>query len=104
MQQKSPFCDGNGTVVATETDGSRLSVLAKQPLDFLTRTDEGNFTVTHSDIVWTVVSILSRIVSILLNINLAYYYYRKGKVDYFIWTTCGIVVPGIVTSTLTVYM
>ncbi|XP_065084629.1 XK-related protein 6 [Ochlerotatus camptorhynchus] len=105
MQQKStPYCDGNGTTTATETDGSRLSVLAKQPLDFLTRTDEGNFTVTHSDIVWTVISILSRIVSILLNINLAYDYYRKGKVDYFIWTTCGIVVPGIVTSTLTVYM
>ncbi|XP_021694833.1 XK-related protein 6 [Aedes aegypti] len=105
MQEKpaSLYCDGNGSP-NTETDGSRLSVLAKQPLDFLTRTDERNFTVTNSDIVWTVVSILSRIVSILLNINLAYDYYRKGKVDYFIWTTCGIVVPGIVTSTLTVYM
>ncbi|XP_029708268.2 XK-related protein 6 [Aedes albopictus] len=106
MQEKLPtaYCDGNGSPTNTETDGSRLSVLAKQPLDFLTRTDERNFTVTNSDIVWTVVSILSRIVSILLNINLAYDYYRKGKVDYFIWTTCGIVVPGIVTSTLTVYM
>ncbi|XP_062533957.1 XK-related protein 6-like [Armigeres subalbatus] len=108
MQDKSDsYSNGNGTprsTTATETDGSRLSVLAKQPLDFLTRTDEGNFTVTNSDIVWTVVSIISRIVSILLNINLAYDYYRKGKVDYFIWTTCCIIIPGIVTSALMVYM
>ncbi|XP_055599604.1 XK-related protein 6 [Uranotaenia lowii] len=96
-------CDGTANE-GTETDGSRLSVMAKQPLDFLTRTDEGNFTVTNSDIVWTVISILSRIVSILLNINLAYDYYRKGKMDYFIWTTCGILIPGLVTTTLTVYM
>ncbi|XP_058444852.1 XK-related protein 6 [Malaya genurostris] len=109
MQQKtqppSPSsCNGRGSVTNTETDGSRLSNMAKQPLEFLTRTDEGNFTVTNSDIVWTVISILSRIVSIFLNINLAYDYYRKGKIDYFIWTTCCIVIPGCVTSALTVYM
>ncbi|XP_053696404.1 XK-related protein 6 [Sabethes cyaneus] len=93
-----------GSIVNTETDGSRLSIIAKQPLDFLTRTDEGNFTVTNSDLIWSGMSILSRIISIALNINLAYDYYRKGKMDYFIWTTCGILIPGVVTVTLTTYM
>ncbi|XP_055526132.1 XK-related protein 6 [Wyeomyia smithii] len=104
MQSSPTSCNGRGSVATTEIDGSRLSVMAKQPLDFLTRTDEGNFTVTNSDILWTAISIFSRIVSVLLNINLAYDYYRKGKIDYFIWTTCGILIPGLVTMTLTVYM
>lgn len=60
--------------------------------------------VTGSDIFWTVVSILGRVVSIILTINLALDYYRHGRTDYFIWTLCCFLIPVVITMFLQLNM
>lgn len=76
----------------TETDGARdrvsgiLDTLSASPKD-------EDFIVTKSDIFWIVTSILGRVVSIVLTINLALDYYRHERKDYFIWTMCCFLIP-----------
>lgn len=53
--------------------------------------------VTYFDIFWTFISIIGRVISVLLNINLALSYFRNGQQEYFIWTTLCIAIPACVT-------
>lgn len=53
--------------------------------------------VTYFDIFWTFISIIGRVISVLLNINLAMTYYANGKQEYFIWTSLCILIPASIT-------
>lgn len=81
----------------TETDSiSRgrvsgfLNTLGASPKD-------EDFVITKSDIFWTVISILGRVLSIILTINLAVDYYLHGRINYFIWTLCCFLIPMLIT-------
>ncbi|XP_053949548.1 uncharacterized protein LOC128857802 isoform X3 [Anastrepha ludens] len=55
-------------------------------------------TVSYKDIAATVISILMRVITVLLNIKLAVDYYQQGQHNYFVWTVVCIVVPMLVTA------
>ncbi|KAJ6649438.1 XK-related protein 6 [Pseudolycoriella hygida] len=61
---------------------------------------EEDFTVTYCDIFWTIISVLGRIISILITINVAFNYYRNDQFDYFWWTVICFTVPMLVTTFL----
>lgn len=65
---------------------------------------EADFSVTYCDIFWIIISILGRIISILININVAYAYYKNDKIYYFILTVSCFAIPMIVTTLLQIAM
>ncbi|XP_055843904.1 XK-related protein 4-like isoform X2 [Episyrphus balteatus] len=48
--------------------------------------------------IWTGISIITRAITVIMNINLALNYYQNGNFNCFIWTSASIVIPTIVTT------
>lgn len=65
---------------------------------------EEDYTVTFYDIFYSILSIFFRIIGILININVAYEYFRHGKQHYFIWTVSCFAIPMVITSFLQIAM
>lgn len=63
-----------------------------------------DFFVTNSDIIFTIVSIFSRVNSIVSTLLLSYSYHRQEKFDYFAWTLCCFLIPMAVTTLLQLMM
>ncbi|XP_017485091.1 PREDICTED: XK-related protein 4-like isoform X2 [Rhagoletis zephyria] len=55
-------------------------------------------TVSFRDIAATVISILMRVITVLLNIKLAVEYHQQGEHSYFVWTVVCMIVPMCVTA------
>uniref|UniRef100_A0A182T134 XK-related protein n=1 Tax=Anopheles maculatus TaxID=74869 RepID=A0A182T134_9DIPT len=89
---------------ATEPDGSKLTTIVGQQLNYLTRTDEPSYEVTRWDILLTFVSILFRLISISLTLLLSCEYYRNGRTVYFGLTLIGLFVPATITTMLSLLM
>lgn len=81
----------------TEKIGSVVQALNTLPTD-------DDYSVTKTDIVFTIVSIASRVNSIFSTLLLSYSYYRQDKIDYFIWTLCCFIIPMCITTFLQLSM
>lgn len=60
--------------------------------------------VTNFDILALIVSIISHIVDIGLDINLAYRYFHSGRTEYFILTVLFILFPALVNTIISIRM
>lgn len=90
--------------VDTETD-STIKERVNEILDSLNALPEGkDIDVSRSDILFTFISIVSRVVSIFSTLHLAFFYYRHDKIDYFTWTLCCFIIPMFVTMFLQLSM
>lgn len=88
----------------TETDSS-LKERVNDILDSLNALPEGDdISVDRSDILFTFISIVSRVVSIISTLNLARFYYQSDKYDHFTWTLCCFIIPMFVTMFLQLSM
>ncbi|XP_036320096.1 uncharacterized protein LOC118734485 [Rhagoletis pomonella] len=54
--------------------------------------------VSFRDIAATVISILMRVITVLLNIKLAVEYHQQGEHSYFVWTVVCMIIPMCVTA------
>lgn len=89
---------------ATETD-STLKERVNDILDTLNSLpNDDNFSVSRSDILFTIVSIISRVISIISTLLLAISYHRDDKIDHFTWTLCCFIIPMFVTMFLQISM
>ncbi|XP_058063694.1 XK-related protein 6 [Anopheles bellator] len=86
------------------TDGSKLTTMVNQQLNFLTRTDEPGYNVERSDVLLTAVSILMRLASLALTVMLSYQYYKTERLNYFALTLAALIVPAIITALLNLLM
>lgn len=90
--------------VNTETD-STLKERVNEILDSLNALPEGNdIDVSRTDILFTFISIMSRVMSIISTILLALFYYHNDKIDHFTWTLCCFIIPMFVTMFLQLSM
>lgn len=90
--------------VNTETD-STLKERVNEILDSLNALPEGNdIDVNRTDILFTFISIMSRVMSIISTILLALSYYNNDKIDHFTWTLCCFIIPMFVTMFLQLSM
>lgn len=88
----------------TETD-STLKERVSDILDTLNSLPcEENCSVSKCDIVFTFISIVSRVISIISTLLLANDYYQNSKTDYFTWTLCCFIIPMFVTMFLQLSM
>lgn len=88
----------------TETDASiceRFNGIV-DTLNTLPTDDE--YYVCQSDIYFTGVSMISRVISIILTLVLANSYYQNEKYDYFAWTLCCFIIPMFITMFLQLSM
>lgn len=90
--------------VNTETD-STLKERVNDILDSLNALPEGDdIEVTKCDILFTFISILSRVMSIISTILLALSYFHGDKVHHFTWTMTCFIIPMFVTMFLQLSM
>lgn len=90
--------------VNTETD-STLKERVNDILDSLNALPEGDdIRVNRIDIVFTTISIVSRVMSIISTLLLALSYYHSNKIDHFTWTLCCFIIPMFVTMFLQLSM
>lgn len=88
----------------TETD-STIKERVNDILDTLNSLpNDEEYYVTRSDILFTCISIISRVVSIVSTLLLALSYYHNGKIDHFTWTLCCFIIPMFVTMFLQLSM
>lgn len=88
----------------TETD-STLKERVNDILDSLNALPEGNdIDVDRTDILFTCISIVSRVMSIVSTLLLAISYYNNNKIDHFTWTLCCFIIPMFVTMFLQLSM
>lgn len=88
----------------TETD-STLKERVNDILDSLNALPEGDdISVNRSDILFTFISIISRVISIISTLNLARFYFQNDKFDHFTWTMCCFIIPMFVTMFLQLSM
>lgn len=88
----------------TETD-STIKERVNGILDTLNSLPhEEKYSVTKCDILFTFISIVSRVTSIVSTILLASAYYQNGKIDHFTWTLCCFIIPMFVTMFLQLSM
>lgn len=88
----------------TETD-STLKDRVNDILDTLNSLpNDDNYSVTKSDIFFTCISIVSRVVSIISTLLLANDYYQNQKIYHFTWTLCCFFIPMFVTLFLQLSM
>lgn len=81
----------------TEKIGSVVQALNTVPTD-------DDYTVTNTDIIFTIISIASRVNSIVSTLLLSYSYYRQDNFDYFVWTLCCFLIPMCITTFLQLSM
>lgn len=90
--------------ISTETD-STLKERVNDILDSLNALPEGDdIRVNRIDIVFTTISIGSRVMSIISTLLLALFYYHNNKIDHFTWTLCCFIIPMFVTMFLQLSM
>lgn len=90
--------------INTETD-STLKERVNDILDSLNALPEGDdIRVNRIDILFTTISIVSRVMSIISTLLLALSYYRLDKIDHFTWTLCCFIIPMFVTMFLQLSM
>lgn len=90
--------------VNTETD-STLKERVNDILDTLNALPEGDdISVNKCDILFTTISIGSRVMSIISTLLLALSYYNNNKIDHFTWTLCCFIIPMFVTMFLQLSM
>lgn len=90
--------------VNTETD-STLKERVNDILDSLNALPDGDdIRVNRIDILFTSVSIVSRVMSIISTLLLALFYYHNNKIDHFTWTLCCFIIPMFVTMFLQLSM
>lgn len=88
----------------TETD-STLKERVSDILDTLNSLPcDENCSVSRSDIVFTFISMVSRVISIISTLILANDYYQNNKTDHFTWTLCCFIIPMFVTMFLQLSM
>lgn len=91
------------------TDDSPDGSLAKQSVSRILQhlavvPTDNDYRVTYCELFSAFSSILGRIISILLTINVAYEYYRHARLNYFWWTVTCFVVPMVVTTCVQIVM
>lgn len=69
----------------------RREALANDDLD-------DKYSIQYDTIAWTGISMITRAVTVIMNIKLALDYYQNGNVNCFIWTSASIIIPTIVTT------
>ena len=90
--------------INTETD-STLKERVNDILDSLNALPEGDdIRVNRIDILFTTISIVSRVMSIISTLLLASFYYHNNKIDHFTWTLCCFIIPMFVTMFLQLSM
>lgn len=90
---------------ASEVNGVQLQQRMANLLHTLSHSPaEHELIVTDCDIFWTIVSIVSRMISIGLNIAVAINFYHQGQQDYFWWTLACSLIPMFVTTILQITM
>lgn len=90
--------------INTETD-STLKERVNDILDSLNALPEGDdIRVNRIDILFTTISIFSRVMSIISTLLLALSYYHNNKIDHFTWTLCCFIIPMFVTMFLQLSM
>lgn len=90
--------------VSTETD-STLKERVNDILDSLNALPDGDeIDVDRCDILFTMISIASRVMSIISTLLLAHSYYNSNKIDHFTWTMCCFIIPMFVTMFLQLSM
>lgn len=90
--------------VNTETD-STLKERVNDILDSLNALPDGDdIEVNRCDILFTIISIASRVMSIISTLLLALSYYHGNKFDHFTWTLCCFCIPMAVTMFLQLSM
>lgn len=90
--------------ISTETD-STLKERVNDILDSLNALPEGDdIRVNRIDILFTTISIISRVMSIISTLLLALSYHNGNKVDHFTWTLCCFIIPMFVTMFLQLSM
>jgi hypothetical protein len=77
-----------------------VKVCAIDDVDFV----PNNAHVTNFDIIALIVSIISHIVDIGLDINLAYQYFHSGRSEYFILTVLFVLFPALVNTIISIRM
>lgn len=88
----------------TETD-STLKERVNDIIDTLNSLpNDEEFFVTRTDILFTFISIISRVASIVSTLLLALSYFHGNKVDHFTWTLCCFIIPMFVTMFLQLSM
>lgn len=90
--------------VKCETD-STLKERVNDILDNLNALPIGDdIEVNKCDILFTIISIASRVMSIISTILLALSYYNGNKIEHFTWTLCCFIIPMFVTMFLQLSM
>lgn len=90
--------------MSTETD-STLKERVNDILDSLNALPEGDdIDVNRTDIIFTTISIVSRVISIVSTLLLAMSYYHSNKIDHFTWTLCCFIIPMFITAFLQLSM
>lgn len=88
----------------TETD-STLKERVSDILDTLNSLpSDDHCSVSKCDILFTFISIVSRVISIISTLLLANDYYQNNKIDSFTWTLCCFIIPMFVTMFLQLSM
>lgn len=88
----------------TETD-STLKDRVNNILETLNSLpNDEDFHVTKTEILFTFISIVGRVISIVSTLFLAIFYYHNNKIDHFTWTLCCFIIPMFVTMFLQLTM
>lgn len=91
--------------VEMDTNDATLKERVNDILDSLNALPEGDdIDVSRYDILFTMISIASRVMSIVSTLLLALSYYHGNKDDHFTWTMCCFIIPMFVTMFLQLSM
>jgi hypothetical protein len=93
LHNKSGCCNKEDTAVPVRT-------CARDSVDFV----PNNAHVTNFDILALIVSIISHIIDVGLDINIAYRYFHSGQSVYFILTVAFILFPALVNTIISMRM
>lgn len=85
--------------MASEVDFMGIIKLSVAPNE-----ETPQYVVSYDDIVANVISIITRVINICINIALAIAYYKAQDYNYFIWTILSITIPVIVTTAIQIVM
>lgn len=105
VQQRRSSSSPSSLCADDSPDGSLAKQSVSRILQHLAVVPTDNdYRVTYCELFSAFTSILGRIVSILLTINVAYEYYRNGRFNYFWWTVACFVIPMVVTTCVQIVM
>jgi hypothetical protein len=100
MSDSENHCYNKEEEISLPNKAVQAEVCTVDDVDFI----PNNAHVTNFDILALIVSIISHIVDIGLDINLAYRYFHSGRTEYFILTLLFIFFPAFVTTVISISM